>query len=369
MPGGNIDPIDQDATAWSRFFPSPAHDFVQQGSDHSRLTAAELQALKLCALRETFEESGLLLLEPSDLDTSSSPSPSGAHTRARGESASPHDKWAALSADEKLHWREEVHRDGRRFVDLLTSLGANAKPALNLLTHWSNWVTPTVLPRRFDTHFFIAVLPRAASPLTAVDADRPMHEALVSSDGVETTSADWLTPSEGVRRARAYSYNLARGETAAATTPGDTGDDTPIILHPPQFNLLAELAQNHRSLASLLDPARTTSPSSPSDHAPLLVRPRRIYPFTPQVSAVVDELGRKRRATVLPGDEVYQYADPADAELSAPGQRNRTYVLPPMKGQQGLVVEGCLRRGIVETLGLGWEDMAAGDVGTSAAKL
>lgn len=247
-----------------------------------------------------------------------------------------------------------------------------------------------MLPRRFDTHFFIAVLPRAASPLTAVDADRPMHEALVSSDGVETTSADWLTPSEGVRRARAYSYNLARGETAAATTPGDTGDDTPIILHPPQFNLLAELAQNHRSLASLLDPARTTSPSSPSDHAPLLVRPRRIYPFTPQVSAVVDELGRKRRATVLPGDEVYQYADPADAELSAPGQRNRTYVLPPMKGQQGLVVEGtfllsgvaalrgvradpfdvgCLRRGIVETLGLGWEDMAAGDVGTSAAKL
>jgi uncharacterized protein YjiS (DUF1127 family) len=35
--------------------------------------------------------------------------------------------------------------------------------------------------------------------------------SLVSSDGVETTSADWLTPAEGVRRALAYSYALAQG--------------------------------------------------------------------------------------------------------------------------------------------------------------
>lgn len=213
--------------------------------------------------------------------------------------------------------------------------------------------TPTLLPRRFDTHFFIAVLPPAASPLksssasSSTPAPTTHHESLVSSDGVETTSADWLTPSEGVRRALAYSYALAQqGQPALTTSSSDysgaaAASETPIILHPPQFNLLAELAQNHRSLASLLDRARSSSsPTSSTSTASLLVKPRRVVPFTPQVVSVPDDAGKKRRATVLPGDEAYSYPSGMDSSLSGPGQRNRTYVLPPMKGQQGLVVEG-----------------------------
>lgn len=197
--------------------------------------------------------------------------------------------------------------------------------------------TPTVLPRRFDTHFFIAVLPPSPSPLaTEGTGSGTTHEALVSSDGVETTSADWLTPAEGVRRALAYSYALAHGSPATGATAASAAQGTPIILHPPQFNLLAELAQSHRSLRSLLDSSRSEQPMS----GQMLVRPRRVYPFTPQVAAVTDDLGRKRRATVLPGDEVYKYDNAEDEHLSGPGQRNRTYVLPPLKGQQGLVVEG-----------------------------
>ncbi|GAA5877756.1 hypothetical protein JCM3774_000746 [Rhodotorula dairenensis] len=385
MPGGNIDPIDVDATTWSSFFPAPAHDSVQQSSDSSRLTAPELQALKLCALRETFEESGLLLLDPEPVEPGFNTSvlaslvkkflPSSPSGEARpggdGGEGTPAQRWSALAPERKLYWREEVHRDGKRFVDLLRSLGVDARPALNLLTHWSNWVTPTLLPRRFDTHFFIAVLPPAVSPLKCAGSSEtvpaPTHDSLVSSDGVETTSADWITPAEGVRRALAYSYALAKGETAA--TPSTT-QETPMILYPPQFNLLAELAQNHRSLASLLDKARSSSTNSrPNGMASLLVRPRRVVPLTPQVVSVKDDAGRKRRATVLPGDEAYAYANEADASLSRPGQRNRTYVLPPMKGQQGLVVEGCLRRGVYKTLGPGWEDMSAGDVGPDVAKL
>ena len=213
--------------------------------------------------------------------------------------------------------------------------------------------TPTLLPRRFDTHFFIAVLPPAASPLksssasSSTPAPTTHHESLVSSDGVETTSADWLTPAEGVRRALAYSYALAQGQSTTATALSDSAaagassSETPIILHPPQFNLLAELAQNHRSLASLLDRARSSSsPTSSTSTASLLVKPRRVVPFTPQVVSVPDDAGKKRRATVLPGDEAYSYPSGMDSSLSGPGQRNRTYVLPPMKGQQGLVVEG-----------------------------
>ncbi|GAA5967416.1 hypothetical protein JCM8115_000785 [Rhodotorula mucilaginosa] len=392
MPGGNIDPIDVDATTWSSFFPEPAHDNIQQSTDlSSRLTAPELQALKLCALRETFEESGVLLLEsePRPLGLNSSVLASlvkkilpgsSSSSSSSSEEGTPAERWSALSPEKKQYWREEVHRDGKRFVDLLRSLGHDARPALSLLTHWSNWVTPTLLPRRFDTHFFIAVLPPAASPLKSSSASSSPapthHESLVSSDGVETTSADWLTPAEGVRRALAYSYALAQQDQPTTATAlsdsaaaGASSSETPIILHPPQFNLLAELAQNHRSLASLLDRARSSS-GSDSSTASLVVKPRRVVPFTPQVVSVQDDAGKKRRATVLPGDEAYSYPSSGmDSSLSGPGQRNRTYVLPPMKNQQGLVVEGCLRRGVHKTLGPGWEDMSAGDSGPSIAKL
>lgn len=146
--GGNIDPIDVDATTWSSFFPEPALDNIHQSTDlSSRLTAPELQALKLCALRETFEESGVLLLEPEPrpLGFNSSVLASLVKKILPGSSSSlkegtPAEKWSALSAEKKQYWREEVHRDGKRFVDLLRSLGHDARPALSLLTHWSNWV-------------------------------------------------------------------------------------------------------------------------------------------------------------------------------------------------------------------------------------
>ncbi|GAA5984377.1 hypothetical protein JCM10908_003324 [Rhodotorula pacifica] len=379
MPGGNIDPIDQDATTWSSFFPSVAQDTIQRSTDSSALTAPELQALKLCALRETFEESGLLLRDPNPepgpavgLNSSVLASlikrvvPTGQGADHSKKEGTPPQRWSALSPEKKLYWREEVHRDGKRFVDLLRSLGNNARPALSLLTHWSNWVTPTQLPRRFDTHFFIAVLPPAASPLVnpsaaaVPTASTPTLESLVSSDGTETTSADWLTPGEGVRRALAQHSSLAPGSGSGSGAA--ESELSPIILFPPQFNLFAELAQNHPTLSSLLDRSR-----SDSKHDSLLVKPRRVIPWVPQASAVVDDQGWKRRAMVLPGDEAYEYADPADKGLSQPGQRNRTYVFPPTKGQQGLAVQGCLRRGVQTTLGPGWEDMSAGDSGVSSA--
>lgn len=227
-----------------------------------------------------------------------------------------------------------MHSDGRRFVDLLRSLGDSARPAVDSLTHWSQWVTPVILPRRFDTHFFINVLPSPSKSGGTTDtsaATTAAHDSLVSSDGVETTSADWLTPLEAIKRAVAHP---ARGASDAPLEPAS--DVEPILLHPPQFNLLAELAHNHRTLASLLDPS-TSSSATP------LVRRRRVVPLTPQVANVTDDQGKERKATVLPGDEEYQYddetVDPAPGVHRA-GKRNRTYVQPPKKGQQGLVVEG-----------------------------
>ena len=47
------------------------------------------------------------------------------------------------------------------------------------LVAWSRWITPEVVPVRFDTHFFVALAAPHATP---------------EADGVEVSDADWFEP-------------------------------------------------------------------------------------------------------------------------------------------------------------------------------
>lgn len=60
------------------------------------------------------------------------------------------------------------------------------------LRPWSRWITPELVPVRFDTRFYVALAPAHSPP-------RP--------DGAETTEAAWISPSEALDR-------HARGELA-----------------------------------------------------------------------------------------------------------------------------------------------------------
>src|SRR5207248_5162594 len=53
------------------------------------------------------------------------------------------------------------------------------QPAFDLLVPFSHWVTPTVLAARFDTRFFVAVMPSGQSAL---------------HDTIETSEGAWLAP-------------------------------------------------------------------------------------------------------------------------------------------------------------------------------
>ncbi|GAA5962877.1 hypothetical protein JCM3765_005901 [Sporobolomyces pararoseus] len=338
FPGGNVDPIDRDAEAWSSRFPSS----TAFTAGVPMLNEAEMQVVKLCAIRETFEESGVLLFEP----TSSSD-----HDKQKEVQ----EKWRKTDERTKTHLREKVHSNGSEFINLFEKeLGKEVRPALSKLTHWANWVTPTLLPRRFDTHFFITVLPSSSSPAASPD-DTPYYK-LASSDGKETSIAEWLTPLQAVRRALAHTAGLSYPETTPtyAEQPHSMGNNPTksIILHPPQFYLLAELANNHKSYKSLLDDSG------------LNVRSRSVRSFTPQIGEVIDEGGKTRRATLLPGDESF-VAPGEGGEKGKKGARHRTYVIPPNQKTQGLTVLGVHRRGLVDE-GPGWEDMRAGDVGQLA---
>ena len=129
------------------------------------------------------------------------------------------------------------------------------------------------MKRRFDTHFFVTILPSSLSLDQATTEDASSSDAVVSSsigsaDGKETTSADWLTPAQAIRLTLAHTKDLTDGEKAERVTEG--GLDR-IILFPPQyvavfllhrrveideicrFYLLAELAEV-KSWRDLLDP-------------------------------------------------------------------------------------------------------------------
>jgi 8-oxo-dGTP pyrophosphatase MutT (NUDIX family) len=58
-------------------------------------------------------------------------------------------------------------------------------PADADLRAWSRWVTPEVVPVRFDTRFYVALAPPHSPP-------RP--------DGAETTEAAWISPREALDR-------------------------------------------------------------------------------------------------------------------------------------------------------------------------
>lgn len=120
FPGGRADSIDGAIAAANEL----SHDDTRKLLDGmgSRPSMRRARALGLCAIRETFEETGLRVAYPVADDSSAEP--------PRGLPAN--------------------HQDWRAF------LGRGALPALSSLRYFARAVTPPEHIRRFDTRFFIA---------------------------------------------------------------------------------------------------------------------------------------------------------------------------------------------------------------------
>lgn len=127
-PGGGVDPRDEQPVRWAG--PSPADWAARLGVAEP----AEAQAIVCAAVRETYEEAGVLLAGP-DAGTVVSDTTGDAWETDR----------AALVA-RKLSFAEFLDR--RNLVLRSDLLGA-----------WARWITPEFEPRRYDTWFFVAALP------------------------------------------------------------------------------------------------------------------------------------------------------------------------------------------------------------------
>ena len=164
FPGGKLAPGDGDldAARWSGVDPAAEVELLGAAD------AGEALALRVSAVREAFEEAGVLFAERRD------GTPLTAEDLLREDWLEVRRRLASRGDD--WDWRPWLEAE-----DLVLQLGALAFHA------W--WVTPEGLHRRYDTRFFVAHVPDEQA-------------RALGHDDVEMTSSAWLTPQEALEAGR-----------------------------------------------------------------------------------------------------------------------------------------------------------------------
>jgi len=144
FPGGRLDKADSSASACAMLSATTA---LLQERLGEPLAAMQAAGLYVAAIRETFEEAGLL--------------------------------FGRIAAGWNMGDARAAVAGGAQFATLMEQIDAAA------LVPWVRWVTPVVSPRRFDARFFLARAPAGQEPRV---------------DGREATEGLWISPKEALER-------------------------------------------------------------------------------------------------------------------------------------------------------------------------
>ncbi len=163
FPGGSVDESDSASAIYARCV----------GLDDSAASrrlglSSHGLAYWIAAIRESFEEAGLLLARD-----------------AAGEAIA-HARAAELS-----HHRKAIAAGELAFDTLLDQAGLRL--AADELIYFSHWITPAGAPRRYDTRFFVALAPAGQEP---------------AHDNEETIESAWVRPRQGVERYEEGTFKL-----------------------------------------------------------------------------------------------------------------------------------------------------------------
>jgi len=148
FPGGSVEKNDSEIIA------RPGLYSGGEGLDASALS------FRIAAIRETFEESGILLARPKGSSTL-------VDARRAGEIEATH--------------RVDLNERKTTFLEVLAK--NDLRLALDELMPYAHWITPEGMPKRFDTWFFLAAAP---------------PDQLGAHDGRESTDSIWVSPREAL---------------------------------------------------------------------------------------------------------------------------------------------------------------------------
>lgn len=152
FPGGKLENADGDKMLRGRC----------GGAD--KLGDEELK-FRIAGVREAFEECGVLL------------------ARKRGQ------RELIAAADLKgieQRWRAKLAKDEASIVDLVEA--EDLELATDLMVPYAHWITPTFVPKRFDTWFFLAEAPQ---------------DQIALHDGSESVDSVWIGAQQAIDEAKA----------------------------------------------------------------------------------------------------------------------------------------------------------------------
>ncbi len=167
FPGGSVEP----------------DDWAIASSEATRLGGSldgGERAMRVAAIRETFEECGVLL------------------ARARGAQA-----WLDAPRAAEITARA----GGRHFRDILES--ESLELALDALIPFAHWITPSIMPKRFDTRFYIVAAP---------------EDQIALHDGAESVDSIWINPVRALAEAKTGRFTLVPVTALNLQLLGESGD-------------------------------------------------------------------------------------------------------------------------------------------------
>jgi 8-oxo-dGTP pyrophosphatase MutT (NUDIX family) len=215
-PGGAVDKGDEEGAKFNR-------DEARPSGARSEAFCRDLLEYRIAAIRELFEEAGVLLAYRKN------------ETLFRPVDMPEREKFAG--------YRKELNLKQITFLQILWQ--ENLTPAFDSLFYYTHWITPEAQPIRFDTRFFVALHPQGQD---------------ASPDQKETDDGIWIAP------------RLALEANVAGSIP----------LSPPTLKTLEELSR-YGTVKSFLESLRSTRKGLPV--LPVLKKiagePVLIFPWDP----------------------------------------------------------------------------------------
>ena len=179
-------------------FPGGVYDSADGNGVQDGLTLAnDIDVLRTVALRECFEETGMLPIESTDCTS-------------------------AISKDIWAEWRARVRSDASQWRELCASLGARFAALEPLCCFLTPQFEAERSRRRFLTQFFLCRAPTPAPTLTQVPMSAAPWGEIAADEG-ETVQAAWMSPATAIGLAR----------------------NGKLVMFPPQLYMLWRLSEFH----------------------------------------------------------------------------------------------------------------------------